>query len=184
MRGAKLPDYLAPGLRAVFCGTAAGNLSAARRHYYAGPGNLFWTYLYRSGITREPLAPATDSRVLEFGIGLTDLAKHVAAGSDRGLRRHYDVGAFIAKIERHQPGWVAFHGKEAAVAVSRALGHGSAIALGEQPWKLAGARVFVLPSASGSNRDPRRLEGKSDRVEWYEDLAGRLAPEPGSAAAS
>src|SRR5262245_40246090 len=110
----KLPDYLAPGLRVVFCGTAAGKVSATRGHYYAGPGTLFWTFLYRSEITSEPLFPSSDQRVLEFGVGLTDLAKKVAASSDRGLRTHYDVDGFIEKIERFQPTWVAFHGKEAA----------------------------------------------------------------------
>ena len=34
-----LADFLAPDLHAVFVGTAAGDRSAARGHYYAGPGN-------------------------------------------------------------------------------------------------------------------------------------------------
>jgi TDG/mug DNA glycosylase family protein len=170
----KLPDYLAAELRVVICGTAAGTTSASRGNYYAGSGNLFWTYLYRSGITTEPLFPSTDFRVLEFGVGLTDLAKRVAASSDRGLRKHYDVDAFVAKIERYRPRWVAFHGKEAARAVSRALGHGDAVPLGIQRWLVAGARIFVLPSASGANRDVSRLEGKIDRVQWFEELARAL----------
>ena len=171
----KLPDCLAHGLRVVFCGTAAGTTSASRGHYYAGPGNLFWTYLYRARITVEPLFPSTDCRVLEFGVGLTDLAKKVAATSDRGLRAHYDVDGFVEKIERHQPLWVAFHGKEAAKAVSRTLGHGGVVALGEQQWSVAAAHVYVLPSSSGANRDRSRREGKADRVEWFKELA-RLLP--------
>jgi TDG/mug DNA glycosylase family protein len=171
----RLPDYLAPDLRVVFCGTAAGTTSASLGHYYAGNGNLFWTYLYRARITAEPLFPSSDRRVLEFGVGLTDLAKKVAASSDRGLRQHYDVPSFIAKIERYQPLWVAFHGKEAANVVSRALGHGGAVAFGTQKWTVANAQTFVLPSASGANRDPSRLEGKADRIEWFKELA-RLLP--------
>jgi double-stranded uracil-DNA glycosylase len=174
----KLPDYLASGLRVVFCGTAAGKDSASLGHYYAGTGNLFWTYLYRAKITAEPLFPSTDGRVLEFGVGLTDLAKKVAASSDRGLRAHYDVDGFVAKIERYRPTWVAFHGKEAANEVSKALGHGGAVALGKQDWAVAKAQVFVLPSASGSNRDRSRLEGKVDRVEWFKELAELLPPPP------
>src|SRR5690349_10498097 len=99
----KLPDYLVPDLRVVICGTAAGKTSAGLGHYYAGPGNMFWTYLYRSRITTEPLFPSSDSRVLEFRVGLTDLAKKVAASSDRGLRTHYDIDAFVAKIESYRP---------------------------------------------------------------------------------
>jgi double-stranded uracil-DNA glycosylase len=170
----KLPDYLAANLRAVFCGTAAGKASAVRGHYYAGAGNLFWTYLFRSGITPEQLFPSTDGRVLEFRVGLTDLAKQIAASSDRGLSSHYDVDSFIAKIERFQPAWVAFHGKEAARAVARARSRAASLALGEQQWKIGSSSVFVLPSSSGANRDRSRLEGKHDRVEWFEDLAAQL----------
>lgn len=172
---AKLPDYLKPGLRAIICGTAAGTTSAVRGHYYAGTGNLFWTYLYQSGLTQEPLFPSSDNRVLDFGIGLTDLAKTVAASSDSGLRTHYDTESFVAKIERYAPAWVAFHGKEAAKEVKGSLGMGRSVALGEQPWRLAEARVFVLPSASGSNRDASRLEGKLDRLDWFKEFARGLA---------
>jgi double-stranded uracil-DNA glycosylase len=168
---AKLPDYLAPNLRVVFCGTAAGMVSAASGHYYAGPGNLFWAYLYSSGITSEPLVASMDHRVLEFGVGLTDLAKTIAASSDRGLRPHYDVEGFVAKIEQFRPTWVAFHGKEAAKAVSRAVGNRSPISLGVQPWSLAITQTFVVPSSSAAHRDASRLEGKRDRVEWFSDEA-------------
>lgn len=171
----KLPDYLAEDLRVVICGTAAGKTSAARGHYYAGPGNEFWQLLYRARLTSDPLVPSTDARVVEFGLGLTDLAKKIAASNDRGLATHYDVDSFIAKIGRYRPRWVAFHGKEAAKAVSRALGHGSSVRLGEQSWQVAGARVFVLPSASGANRNAARLEGKTHRVEWFKELVSRLA---------
>jgi TDG/mug DNA glycosylase family protein len=171
---AKLPDYLAENLRVVFCGTAAGRTSAAAGHYYAGPGNLFWTYLYRAGITSDPLFPSTDGRVLEFGVGLTDLAKTIAASHDRGLSNYYDVAGFLAKIERYRPAWVAFHGKEAAKVFSRTHRRGGAVALGEQPWLVAETQVFVLPSASGANRDASRLEGKADRLEWFKELAARL----------
>lgn len=170
----KLPDYLSDGLQVVICGTAAGTASAARGHYYAGPGNDFWQLLYRGSLISEPLVPSTDARVLDFGIGLTDLAKKVAASNDRGLAVHYDVETFIGKIERYQPRWVAFHGKEAAKVVSRAHGHGGKVSLGEQTWLIAGARVFVLPSASGANRNAARLEGKAHRVEWFKLLARRI----------
>jgi G:T/U-mismatch repair DNA glycosylase len=134
--------------------------------------------LYRARITVEPLFPSTDHRVLEFGVGLTDLAKKVAASGDRGLRAHYDVDTFVEKMARYKPSWVAFHGKEAGKVVSRALGHGGAVVLGEQQWSVAKAHAYVLPSASGSNRDRSRLEGKADRVEWFKELARLLPPTP------
>jgi TDG/mug DNA glycosylase family protein len=109
--------------------------------------------------------------VLEFCIGLTDLAKSIAANSDTGLTDHFDTDSFIAKIERFAPAWVAFHGKEAASVMSRALGQGRKVALGRQSWMVATSQVFVLPSASGSNRNPNRLEGRTSRLDWFRDVA-------------
>src|SRR2546427_10087333 len=50
MSGHKLPDLLAPSLRVVFVGTAAGRESAAKC-YYAGRGNRFWRTLHEVGLT-------------------------------------------------------------------------------------------------------------------------------------
>ena len=172
-----LPDYLKEGLRVVICGTAPGLVSAERGHYYSGPGNEFWGTLYEARIIPEPLGSSRDSRVLEFGVGLTDIArKGVAASSDRGLGSQYDVSGFIRKMEMFAPAWVAFHGKAAAQVVSKAVPGANRVALGEQAWKIGESKVFVLPSMSGSNRDPKRLEGKSSREDWFRELAERLPP--------
>lgn len=143
-----LPDYLAPGLRIVFCGTAVSTASAERGHYYAGPGNEFWSFLHLSGLTPVLLSPEEDARVLEFGLGLTDLARTTAASSDAGLDPHYNINGFVERIERAAPRWLAFHGKTAARAASKALGQGSAVALGKQSWTIGETPVFVVPSAS------------------------------------
>lgn len=158
----------------VFCGTAVGEKSAERRHNYAGPGNEFWKLLFESGLTDERLCPEDDCRATKFGIGLTNLAKLVAASSDRGLRKHYDTEGFIRKIEKFNPGVVAFHGKKAAEEVSRVLGHGRNVRLGRQAWTVSGRPAFVLPSASGSNRTPKRLEGKQSRLDWFIELRKSL----------
>jgi len=79
-----LPDVLGPGLAVVFCGTAAGAESARRGAYYAGPGNAFWHTLYHVGLTPRQLQPEEYRLVGQFGLGLTDLAKH-AAGADAVL---------------------------------------------------------------------------------------------------
>lgn len=170
-----LPDYLRPGLRAVFVGTAVGTTSAARGHYYAGPGMEFWPLLFSSGLTANRLYPDDDRRILDYGFGMTDLVKGRAASSDRGLTG-WDVPDSIAKMERYKPAWVVFHGKEAAKHVSKFLGHGDWAALGKQDWTVTGIPVFVLPSSSGANRDASRLEGKASRVEWWKDLAKQLPP--------
>ena len=114
MPGHVLPDVLAPGLRLVICGSAAGAVSAARGAYYAGPGNKFWRILAETGLTPRRLAAEEFSAVLSFGIGLTDMAKR-ASGSDASLPRDADdVAGFIARIRRVRPHLVAFNGKRAA----------------------------------------------------------------------
>ena len=54
--------------------------------YYAGPGNKFWPTLFRVGLTPRQLAPAECRSLLQYGIGLTDIAKGVS-GSDSSLPR-------------------------------------------------------------------------------------------------
>lgn len=170
----KLPDYLKPDLKIVFCGTAAGNRSAERGHYYAGPGNEFWGTLFETGLIPKPLEPDYDYRVLEFGIGLTDLAKNVAQSNDQGLREHYDFAGFIAKIAEYAPAWVAFHGKTAAQAVARHLGQPPP-SFGRQSWEVETSKVFVVPSMSGSNRDPKNFGGKARRQDWFAELGAATA---------
>lgn len=130
-----LPDYLQPDLRLVLVGTAVGEKSAARGHYYAWPGNDFWAYLYETGLTPTRLTPNDDASLPRYGIGLTDLVKSIAQSHDRGLP--YDVPAFIAKIATYQPGVVAFTSKAAGKAFARALGE-PLPSLGLATWTVAG----------------------------------------------
>lgn len=82
-----LPDYLTPGLKVVFVGTAAGERSAARGHYYSGRGNRFWELLWAVGLTSDRmLIPEHDAQILDYGVGLTDLVQGVAASTDSKLR--------------------------------------------------------------------------------------------------
>lgn len=140
-----LPDVLGPGLRVVFCGTAAGAASATRGAYYAGPGNKFWPSLYEVGLIPRRLAPLEFASVLDHGIGLTDLCK-TRAGSDLGIGRDaFDVDGLVARIAAHAPGIVAFNGVKAA---RESLGQIDGY--GPQSRRLGGANTWVLPSTSGA----------------------------------
>ena len=109
-----LDDVLARNLTVVFCGTAAGHRSAQQRAYYAGPGNRLWRTLAVIGLTPEQLSPADFARLLDYGIGLTDLAKG-QAGSDRDLRiDRADVLLLRSRIVMYQPQYLCFNGKRAA----------------------------------------------------------------------
>lgn len=141
-----LPDVLAPGLRVVFCGTQAGAASARLAAYYAGPGNKFWQVLHAVGLTPRRLAPEEYRDVLDYGIGLTDVAKS-SAGPDSALRlADVDAAGLVGRIAEYKPRLLAFNGKRAAQAI---LGFGPLV-YGLQPATLAQAMVFVLPSTSGA----------------------------------
>jgi TDG/mug DNA glycosylase family protein len=146
MANSILPDVLAPGLRVVFCGSAAGAASARLGAYYAGPGNKFWPTLNRTGLTPALIAPADFRSVLSHGIGLTDLCK-IESGADAHLTGDADdVEALAAKIARYQPALLAFNGKRAATVF---LGT-SELAYGAQRIGLGKTAVYVLPSTSGA----------------------------------
>jgi double-stranded uracil-DNA glycosylase len=161
-RDAILPDLLRPGLRIVFCGTAAGTASARAAAYFAGPGNAFWSTLHDVGLTPRRLRPAEYRELLMYGIGLTDVCK-VRFGSDRDVGSHeFDVERLIATLERHAPAWIAFNGKNAARA---ALGR--PVQYGEQAERCGPARAFVLPSTFGAARrywDVRHWRRLAERV--------------------
>jgi TDG/mug DNA glycosylase family protein len=144
---AVLRDVLQPGLRVVFCGTAAGTASAKAGTYYAGPGNSFWKTLHLTGLTPTQLAPAEFERLPEFGIGLTDICK-VLYGSDEEVGTgEFDVSGLQAGIAEAEPANLAFNGKNAARgALERD------VAFGPQEEQLGGAAVWVLPSTSGAAR--------------------------------
>ena len=143
-----LPDVLAPGLRVVFCGTAAGEVAARVGAPYAGPGNRFWWVLRDVGLTPRVLEPLEFRTLVEYGIGLTDVAKH-AVGGDAVLKRaDFDAAAVIEKMERFKPGVLAFVGKRAAREVLRRNPRG----YGEQDVTIDETRVWVVPSTSGAAR--------------------------------
>jgi hypothetical protein len=124
------------------------------------------------------LVSQEDWRVVEFGLGLTDLAKEVAAGSDAMIAgEDYDVAGFRKKMEEYRPAWVAFHGKEAAKVFLRAQGSPKAVRNGRQRWKVASSEVFVLPSASAANQKPD-YDGTEDRLKWWQEFALMSGTEP------
>lgn len=142
-----LPDVLAPGLAVVFCGTGAGRKSAAMGAYYAKPGNRFWSTLHAVGLTPRRLAPGEYPQVLQFGIGLTDIAKEHIGQDDEIDPAHVDAKALTRRMRRHAPRILAFTSKKAA---SLYLGHPTGkIAYGFQGETIGPTRIFVLPSPSG-----------------------------------
>ena len=150
-----LPDVLAPGLKLVICGSAAGTASARAGAYYAGPGNRFWWILARSGLTERQLEPREFALLPDFGIGLTDMAKR-RSGADSTLGAGADDPAGLAaKIARWAPRALAFNGKRAGqVFLGRQVEYGriESAASGHRTYPCGGTALFVLPSTSGAAR--------------------------------
>ncbi len=144
----ELPDYLRPGLDVVFVGFNPGDRSSRIGHYYAGRGNQFWNFLFESGLAPQRLRPEDDCRVLEFGLGLTDVVKRWSKSSNELRTADYREGIPLlrAKLKEAAPRAIAFNGKVACEKFS-----GGPVRLGLQPETFEGARVFVLPSTSGRN---------------------------------
>jgi TDG/mug DNA glycosylase family protein len=141
-----LPDLLQPGLRIVFCGTAAGTVSARRGHYYAHPQNKFWPTLHAIGLTPRRLDPSEFSLLPTWGVGLTDIAKTVS-GMDKelppGSLGRLACGALHARILHHQPAILAFTSLTAGRSYLRRLA-----AFGEQRETIGATRIWLLPSPS------------------------------------
>ena len=148
MTGAKhiLPDRLGPGLKLVFCGTAAGRQSALQQAYYAYGQNKFRTTLHKVGLTPRLFQPQEYDKLLALGIGLTDIAKHVY-GMDHQLPKDAlgaeAVAALKARILKANPRFLAFTSLHGGRKVM-----GSKAVAGEQDERLGETRVFILPSPS------------------------------------
>jgi mismatch-specific thymine-DNA glycosylase len=150
-----LPDYLQAGLRLVFVGFNPGTRSAALGHYYAGRGNLFWPLLSASGLIPETLTYKEDYRVLEFGIGLTDLVKRSTPSSADLSAAEARAGATIlhAKLLTYAPRVVCFNGKGVYAWYAQ-----EPVRLGLQAETIAQARVWVMPSTSARNGHVSRAD--------------------------
>ncbi len=143
----KLPDVLAPGLRVVFCGTAAGTVSAATGCYYAHPQNKFWRALYEAGLTPRLIAPPEYPLLPSFGLGLTDIAKSVS-GMDwqlpAGALGRMACDEMAQKIAAVRPGILAF----TSLNAGRRFLRRPTASLGEQPESIGETRIWLLASPS------------------------------------
>ncbi len=142
-----LPDVLDYNLKVIFCGTAAGKKSAARKCYYANPNNQFWSVLYRTGLTPRKLQPEEYTKLLGYGIGLTDLSKRQSGTEAEVSETGLDVEGFRSKIREYRPKAIAFNGKKAAETF-----YGRPVGYGRQSESIEGAKVFVMTSTSGAAR--------------------------------
>ena len=163
-----VPDVLAPGLHAVFCGINPGRVSAAAAAHFANPRNDFWRLLHDAGFTPRRLDPAEQFELPSYGYGLTNAALRTTPGS--GDLRKGDFQGAAARLERIavelRPLAIAFVGKEAYRG-----SFGERPEHGVQDRRLAGTVLFVLPSTSPANA----AVPYDERLRWFRELR-RLLP--------
>jgi double-stranded uracil-DNA glycosylase len=148
-----LPDYLRKGMKLVIVGCNPSESSVRTGHYYSGRNNIFWPVLHKSGVIPEPLEYGDDRRIIEFGIGLTDLVKRPTRGVDELTREDYAEGRIVLsqKLGEFAPRVIAFNGKVVYEQFAQRK-----CKFGIQKELLYGARVYVLPSSSGENANAQR----------------------------
>jgi len=176
-----LKDIVRPNLPLIFIGINPGRHSARAGHHYAGPGNLFWPLLHESGLVPERLTAFDDHRLPEFGIGLLNIVDRTTPGSADLSPGELEAGArrLLRKLGRLRPRVVCFNGKIVHRAVARLPDAidgspgpaGGRIAGGFQAGRLAGARVFVMPSTS-----PRAAVPRSERLRLFRALKQGVDP--------
>jgi mismatch-specific thymine-DNA glycosylase len=158
-----LPDYLRKGMKLIIVGCNPSESSVRAGHYYAGRNNLFWPTLFESGVVPEPFDYPDDRRIIEFGIGLTDLVKRPTKGVEELKREDFAEGRIVLsqKLEEFSPRVVAFNGKGTYEQFAQRK-----CKFGLQKELLYGARVYVLPSTSGQS-----AHSKKDRLKYFRGLA-------------
>lgn len=179
-----LPDYLRPGLALVFVGINPGTQSVRRGHYFSSPWSRFWPAFSRSRLSAPirralgvpALGPEHDERLLDFGIGFTDVVKRPSPNA--GGVTEADVARWapvlLARLRRYRPRVACFHGRTAWDHFARAAlgGAPGGFALGPQPPHpaLAATRLFVIPNPSGANAHVTA----AGLTRWYDALADFL----------
>ncbi|HXX17723.1 MAG TPA: mismatch-specific DNA-glycosylase [Candidatus Eremiobacteraceae bacterium] len=158
-----LPDYLRKGMKLVIVGCNPTESSVRAGHYYAGRNNQFWPTLFESGVVPEPFDYPDDRRIIEFGIGLTDLVKRPTKVVEELKREDFAEGRIVLsqKLEEYGPRVVAFNGKLTYEQFAQRK-----CKFGLQKELLYGAQVYVLPATGAHSK-----HGNAERLKHFRGLA-------------
>ena len=179
----RLRDRIAPRLRILFVGINPGVRSAITGHHFAGFSNRFWKLLAESRLVPEPITYEDDARLLEWGLGITNLVARPSPGIGDLKASEYVEGWTVLKrkIARYRPRVVALVGvtlyrsivpllnpPAVAVATARRARRAPESVLGLRPELVHGSKIFVLPNPSGRNANFSYAE----MLEAFEALRG------------
>ncbi|MGB3633941.1 MAG: G/U mismatch-specific DNA glycosylase [Rubrobacteraceae bacterium] len=144
-------DLLRSDLDLLFCGYNPSLRSGDTGYHYAHPGNRFWRVLHTAGITDRLYTPEEDEKLLDLGIGFTNLCPRPTRRADELTKEEIRNGAdeLKARLERLKPSAVAYTG----IGVYKWFRATSKASWGVQESSaVPGVTDVVVPSPSGLNR--------------------------------
>lgn len=158
-------DCVKNDLQVLFVGFNPSIRSSETGHHFANPNNRFWKILFEAGLTPRKYKPTEDEKLVELGMGITNIVSRPTKAADEITREEYKEGKEILKkkIVSLKPKVVCFVGKGVYQEYS-----GKKIA----PWGVqehsvvSGTIDFVAPSSSGLVR--MKID---DIIEIYKQLA-------------
>ena len=162
----RLPDIIAPELRALFVGINPGLRSWQLGHHFAGKTNPFWRLLYAARLVDEPIGFESERRLLAYGLGITNVcARATRAASELG-REELARGArtLERKVRRLRPRAVVLVG---LTIYQQIFGREATPGPGAKPQPFGGAPLFVVPNPSGLNAS---FPGFQNKLVWFEAL--------------
>lgn len=161
-----LPDYLEMNLDVVFVGINPGLMAAHRGRYYAGPGNHFYKLLHESRLTPRCLSYEEDNKLLQFGIGLTNIVARATRSSADLKRTEIKEGSKVVegKLRLYKPKIAVFNGKCIYEVFASRTGNFN---FGLQPEKVGETAIWVTPSSSARCANfPRMI----DKLQFFTSL--------------
>jgi TDG/mug DNA glycosylase family protein len=162
----ELTDCIGKAPKILFVGINPGLRSSEIGHHFAGKGNPFWRLLHTAGLIPVLLTPEEDQRLVEFGLGLTNLCPRPTRAASELTRDEIAAGrvALERKIARVRPQVVAFVG---LTIYQDYFQHKKTGGAGQKPETIHCARVFVVPNPSGLNQS---FPGFEDKLIWFVKL--------------
>jgi TDG/mug DNA glycosylase family protein len=150
----------------LFVGINPGLRSAEIGHHFGGKTNPFWKLLHAARFTPVLLPPEDDRRLLEFGVGITNLCPRPSRSADELTRDELRAGALTLrrKVKKFAPRAVALVGIS---LYKQVFPVGKSAGPGEKPELLSGRPLFVLPNPSGLNAS---FPGFKEKLIWFEKL--------------
>lgn len=145
----RVRDVIRPGLEVLFCGINPGLYSAAVGHHFARPGNRFWPTLHAAGFTPRLMRPEEEAKLLELGLGITNIVARTTARADELAADEIQTGARLLKnkVKRLAPRLLAVVG----LGAYRAAFADPTARCGLQPSMIGTTKLWLLPNPSGLN---------------------------------